>query len=55
MKSWINEFRYNMKKEDFGIKEDPMPTADRANFLLSNPDKLPSIEKLHDKHKSKRK
>ena len=31
---WINKYRFSMDRKDFGIKEDPMPTKERANFVL---------------------
>lgn len=55
MVDWIKEFQYTMKAEDFGVKEDPMNTHQRAEFLLGNPDKIPSLKDLQSKHKSKRK
>lgn len=51
---WIMEFKYSMRAEDFGLKEDPMHTSERANFLLKNKDKILSLKELKVKHKSNR-
>ena len=54
MNDWINKYRYSMRREDFGVQEEPMNTGERSEFILKNRDKLPSVNELYIKHKSKR-
>lgn len=49
---WIQEYKYKMKAGDFGVKEDPMPTKERASFVLDGLRKRNSdITKLDNKGK----
>ena len=55
MVHWINEYRDNMKAENFGIKEDPMPSKERAEFVMGGLRNMPNTSNLIKKHKSNRK
>ena len=46
MNDWIKIFRYNMKRGDFAIAEEPMTCNERSEFILKNRGKLPSINQL---------
>ena len=52
MNDWINKFRYSMKREDFGIQEEPMNTKERASFVLDGLRKRnPELSNLDNKGK----
>jgi len=51
---WMKGYRNSMKAEDFGVKEDPMPSKERASFVLNGLKNMPNTSKLISKHKSNR-
>ena len=48
---WIKKFRSMMNREDFGIKEDPMASKEKADFILSGLKNMPNTKKLFKKNK----
>lgn len=52
MMHWIREFKHSMKSADFGVKEDPMNTKERAIFVLDELRKRnPELTKLDNRGK----